>query len=163
MTPAPFDRGRPSGLLRAFLRFPILLYRIGLGRLLGDRFLLLTHTGRKSGRPRRTVIEVLRRDPVTGACSVAAAWGDRSDWVRNLRRDSRARVAIGADSFPAIADFLEKAAAAEELLAYAERHPTAFRALTRTLMGEAAPATCPGIARLAASVPIVMFRPVGEA
>ena len=42
-------------LRRALFRAPIWLYRLGLGGLLGGRFLLLTHTGRTSGRPRQVV------------------------------------------------------------------------------------------------------------
>lgn len=40
----------PRGLLCWFFRMPIWLYRFGLGRLLGDRFLVLTHIWRKSRR-----------------------------------------------------------------------------------------------------------------
>jgi hypothetical protein len=50
----------PTGWVRALLRLPILLYRLHLGWLLGHRFLLLTHVGRKSGLQRRTVLEVVR-------------------------------------------------------------------------------------------------------
>ena len=38
----------PRGWLRALLRVPTLLYRVHTGWLLGHRFLLLTHVGRKS-------------------------------------------------------------------------------------------------------------------
>jgi hypothetical protein len=37
-------------LLRLLFRTPTMLYRIRMGWLLGDRFLLLTHTGRKTGK-----------------------------------------------------------------------------------------------------------------
>ena len=52
----------PHGLLRFGLRLPIWLYRLHLGWLFGNRFLLLTHIGRKSGLPRQTVIEVVKHD-----------------------------------------------------------------------------------------------------
>ncbi len=39
------------------MRAPIGPYRIGLGGLLGRRFLLLEHVGRRSGLPRHTVID----------------------------------------------------------------------------------------------------------
>ena len=47
------------GLSRALVRAPILAYRCGLGVLLGDRFVLLTHVGRTTGRPRHVVLEVV--------------------------------------------------------------------------------------------------------
>jgi len=42
----------PRGLVRLAFRAPIWLYRAHLGWLLGYRFVLLTHTGRKSVLPR---------------------------------------------------------------------------------------------------------------
>ena len=50
--------GRPSALVRALFRVPILVYRSGFAgfeRLVGLRFVLLTATGRRSGLPRDTV------------------------------------------------------------------------------------------------------------
>jgi hypothetical protein len=46
------------GALRYFFA-PVSLYRLHLGWLLGHRFLLLTHTGRRSGLRRQTVLEVM--------------------------------------------------------------------------------------------------------
>ena len=44
-------------LMKHAYRFPVLLYRLGLGRLAGRLFMILTTTGRSSGLPRRTAIE----------------------------------------------------------------------------------------------------------
>ena len=52
----------PHGLSRLAFRLPIWLYHSHLGWLLGTRFVLLTHTGRKSGLSRQTVLEVVRYD-----------------------------------------------------------------------------------------------------
>ena len=49
----------PKGFNRLMFRAPIWLYRLGLGWMLGKRFLLLNHTGRESGLPRQTVLEVV--------------------------------------------------------------------------------------------------------
>jgi hypothetical protein len=43
-------RRRPGRPALAVFRLPLLLYRQGWGRLLGDTFLLLVHEGRKSGK-----------------------------------------------------------------------------------------------------------------
>ena len=85
----------PSGLLRAALRLPIWLYRAGLGWLLGDRFLMLTHTGRKSGRKHETVIEVVKHEPGTGTYYVVSGWGSRSDWYLNVRKNPLVSLQIG--------------------------------------------------------------------
>jgi deazaflavin-dependent oxidoreductase (nitroreductase family) len=78
-------RDRRSPLARLFLRLPIGLYRLGLGWVLGHQFLLLTHTGRRTGRVHETALKVLRYDPATGESVVASAWGPSADWYRNIR------------------------------------------------------------------------------
>ncbi|MFN3308074.1 MAG: hypothetical protein ACK44E_02605 [Anaerolineales bacterium] len=47
----------PKGLVKLLFKTPILLYRLGLGVLVGRLFMVLTTTGRKSGVARRTAIE----------------------------------------------------------------------------------------------------------
>jgi hypothetical protein len=49
--------------LRWVFRAPRRLYDVGWGGLLGHRFLLLRHTGRRTGRQHAVVLEVLRHDP----------------------------------------------------------------------------------------------------
>ena len=47
---------KPTGVLKWGYNLPIALYRVRLGWLLGHRFLLLTHQGRKTGRILQTVL-----------------------------------------------------------------------------------------------------------
>ncbi|HZD55150.1 MAG TPA: nitroreductase family deazaflavin-dependent oxidoreductase, partial [Anaerolineales bacterium] len=77
------ELGPPTGLARLALRAPIWIYRLGLGKLLGNRFLELTHIGRKSGLPRHTVLEVVRYDPANGIYYIAVGFGKHSDWYKN--------------------------------------------------------------------------------
>ena len=77
-------KDRRAWLPHLMFRLPILLYRIGLGALLGHQFLLLTHAGRRSGLVHETVLKVLSYDPSTGESIVASAWGPQTDWYRNL-------------------------------------------------------------------------------
>src|SRR5581483_6476732 len=72
----------PRGVARRLARLPIWLYRLGLGRLLGERFLMLTHIGRTSGRLRQTVVEVVRHDRLSDTYIIASGWGERADWYR---------------------------------------------------------------------------------
>ena len=62
---ALFSKGPPRGIKRLFFRFPLLLFKAGLGPLFGQRFLKLTHTGRVSGLERETVLEVVKHDTET--------------------------------------------------------------------------------------------------
>jgi deazaflavin-dependent oxidoreductase (nitroreductase family) len=86
---------RPSGLAAWLLRLPVLLYRLGLGWLLGYRFAQITHRGRRSGRIYRSVVEVVRFDPATHEVVVLAAWRGRTDWYRNLEAAPALEISIG--------------------------------------------------------------------
>jgi hypothetical protein len=70
-------RSAPRGLARLAFRLPIWLYHLRLGWLLGDRVLLLTHIGRKSGLPRQAVIEVVRHDPASDTYIIASGLARR--------------------------------------------------------------------------------------
>ena len=122
---------RPRGLLRLFLRFPIVLYRLGLGWLLDDRFLMLTHIGRSSGQPRRVVLEVVQHDHATGAYIIASGWGETSHWVRNIAATPRVTVQVGLRTWPAVARRLSAREAEDVLAGYAGRNPVALRILAR--------------------------------
>jgi deazaflavin-dependent oxidoreductase (nitroreductase family) len=85
----------PRGLARLAWRAPIWLYRLRLGGLLGERFLLLNHIGRRSGRPRQAVLEVMYRDGGGGAYFVASGFGERSDWYRNVMVHPDVTIQVG--------------------------------------------------------------------
>ena len=80
-------KAKPGLLVALFRRAPVVLYRAHLGWILGGHFLMLTTTGRKTGRTRRTVLEVMRRaDRSTGALPtlwVVASRGRQTDWYAN--------------------------------------------------------------------------------
>ena len=65
----------PQGLSRFMWRMPIYLYKAHLGWLLGERFLLLTHTGRISGERRQAVLEIIRVDKTKPTYYVASGFG----------------------------------------------------------------------------------------
>jgi deazaflavin-dependent oxidoreductase (nitroreductase family) len=73
--------------MRFFLRFPLWLYRLHLGWLLGNRFVMFQHTGRKSGLPRYTVVEVVQHNPATGVYIIASGWGEKADWFQNIQKE----------------------------------------------------------------------------
>jgi deazaflavin-dependent oxidoreductase (nitroreductase family) len=71
----------PSGLMKWLFKTPILLYRLGLGFVVGRLFMLMTTVGRKSGQPRRTAIEF---HEYKGRKYVFSGWGTKTDWFRNI-------------------------------------------------------------------------------
>src|SRR5215472_15003792 len=118
-----FDPPRPP--LRWVLRMPILLYRLGLGWLLGGRFVLLIVRGWKTGLPRPVVLEVLGRDPQSGGIFVASACGGSAQWMRNVEACPSVQAQVGRPSFQAEMLRLPQQAGAEQLRCYAARHPLA--------------------------------------
>lgn len=113
----------PTGLRRALFRAPIHLYRWHLGGVLGGRFLLLEHLGRKSGKPRQVVLEVVNHDAVGDGYVVAAGFGPRTDWYRNLRAQPNAMIQVGRRRSPIVAEFLDQDAGAEFMAHYGTEHP----------------------------------------
>lgn len=72
-----------QGPLRIFFKIPLVAWRMGYARML-PHFVLLTTRGRKSGQPRRTMLDYHYQD---GVFYLMAGWGDQSDWVRNIQHD----------------------------------------------------------------------------
>jgi len=107
---------KPHGLTLRLYRLPIALYRLGLRGLLGARFLLLEHRGRRSGRTRYAVLEVVRRDDATGACIVGSGFGEGSEWFLNLMADPRCHFQVGRRRFAATARRLAQEETERELL-----------------------------------------------
>ena len=141
--------------MRTLLRAPIAMYRWRLGWLLGERFLLLTHTGRRSGQARQTVLEVVDHDQATDRYVVASGWGRGSDWFQNIQHQPAVRVGVGRRSFPAAARILPTEEAAQALATYARRHPMAFRWLVRAIFGRTAAGHGLQVAQMASLLPLV--------
>jgi deazaflavin-dependent oxidoreductase (nitroreductase family) len=151
-------RKKPQGLLRLAFRLPIWLYRFRLGWLLDSRFLLLTHTGRKSGQQYQTVVEVIRHDKAADTYYVVSGFGRNADWYRNVKHNPNVVVTVGARTTPARAEFLSPAESAQEVRSYAERHPIAFTTLTRFLLGYTPDLASDNVEQLAEAMPVVAFR-----
>jgi deazaflavin-dependent oxidoreductase (nitroreductase family) len=149
----------PSKALRFGLRLPIWFYRAHLGWLLGDRFLMLTHTGRKSGKPRRTVIEVVQHKKETDTYYVVSGWGEKSDWYQNIHKSPFVTVQVGGRKFQSKAEFIPTEKAIDKLKAYAHDHPTAFNELSLLFLGERMKAESDAPQRIAEKMPMVAFHP----
>ncbi len=122
-------RKPPRGLARLAFRLPIWLYRLHLGWILGERFLLLQHIGRKTGRLRETVLEIVRSDPVEGTYIIAAGFGEESDWFQNLVQTPRATIQVGRLKIGVQAERISHEEAISEYQTYAQQHPAALRGL----------------------------------
>jgi len=148
----------PRGLRRSLLRLPIVAYRYGCGFLLGHRLVLISHTGRRSGRAFEVVLEVVARSAV-GEVTVASGYGPRADWYRNLLADPETTMAVGRDFRRAVARPLTPDEGAEAMLAYARRHRRAARVLARH-MGYEIDGSDADLAALGRAIPFVRLTPV---
>ncbi|MGP3921039.1 nitroreductase family deazaflavin-dependent oxidoreductase [Nonomuraea sp. 10N515B] len=149
--PAP-----PTGLRRALWRLPIQLFRMKLGPLVGRRIMLLTHTGRVSGRPRQAVVEIVQNDK--SSYVVASGFGPRADWYRNVMATPEVTIQIGGQVRQAVATPIEADEGAEIMARYAPRHPVAARELCK-LMGFAVDGSVDDYREVGRRIPFVRFTP----
>ena len=77
--PIPYPE---NPIIRTFYRTPILLYRLGLGKVIGKFIMIISTFGRKSGKVRRTPIEYFRKGDLIYAIS---GFERDPDWYRNLK------------------------------------------------------------------------------
>ncbi len=88
-----FVRNRPDPFLRFLLRLPILKYKIGLGKSIGNR--ILNTRGRITGKPRQTALGYAY-DPSTKGCQGMTGWDGRSDWYRNVLAEPEVVLWVGS-------------------------------------------------------------------
>jgi deazaflavin-dependent oxidoreductase (nitroreductase family) len=89
-------------------------YALGLGSLIGRAILLLTTTGRKTGRRRVTPLQY---EEIDGLIHIGSARGTRADWYRNIKANPTVELRVRNKRFKGrgetvtdlqqVADFLE--------------------------------------------------------
>lgn len=119
----------PRGLARLAWRAPIWLYRLGLGGLLGGRFVLLNHVGRKSRQLRQAVVEVVSHNKETGTYIVASGFGEKADWYKNVTVYPDITIQVGWRRTAVHVERLPLPQATEVMLDYNRRHPAALGTL----------------------------------
>jgi deazaflavin-dependent oxidoreductase (nitroreductase family) len=116
------------------LRLPITLYRLKLGWLLGQRFVLLQHIGRKSGQVRKTVVEVIGHERSNDTYYIVSGWGYTANWYQNLLATPLITIQVGRRKLDVRAETVSPSEGAQVLLDYRQKHLLAARELSR-LMG----------------------------
>ncbi len=97
------------------------LYAIGLGPIVGKIILLLTTTGRRSGKKRITPMQY---EQIGSDYYVGAARGLKADWVRNLQANPNIEVRVGRAHFSGIAEVVNNPAKfADFMEVRLEHHP----------------------------------------
>lgn len=152
---------KPRGVLRILFRLPIYLYRLDLGWVLGYRFLMVTHQGRKSGLLRQTVLEVVHYDSATSQSIVVAALGEQADWYRNVQAAAALEVQTGRLRYVPDHHFLTPDATYDVWTRFERKHPREASIAVR-LLGWTYDGTEAGRRRLAGEIRLVAFRPRGK-
>jgi len=122
---------KPNRVLGATLRFPGTIYALHLGWIFGHRFLLLTHRGRKSGLIHQTPLEVIHYERATRTSTVISAWGEKSDWYRNIQKSPALQIQTGRDRYVPEQRFLTEEERDRELELYARNHGPSAKVLSR--------------------------------
>ena len=87
MTEMQLDVEQLRQMFKSFNKFMLTLWRLGLGPWLSiwpegfGRYMVITHTGRKSGKQYKTPVNYAQ---VNGDVYCAAGFGAKSDWYQNI-------------------------------------------------------------------------------
>jgi deazaflavin-dependent oxidoreductase (nitroreductase family) len=108
---------------------PLISRRFRRGSKPSQLVLVLTTTGRKSGRPHKTPLQYELLD---GAYYVASARGTQADWFQNILGDPVVTVEIAGREFSAQAEAItDPMRTADFFEIRLERHPKMMKALMR--------------------------------
>ncbi|WP_199432657.1 nitroreductase family deazaflavin-dependent oxidoreductase [Qaidamihabitans albus] len=149
----------PTGITRLVFRLPIRLYRLGLGWLLGRRLLYLVHIGRKSGRPREVVLEVVGRD---SGYLVCAGFGPNTDWYRNVLDTPEVTIQVGRHRTRAVAEALPTEEGGDVMALYGAQRPRLARRGLRKLMGIEVDGSTEDFRAAGRTLPFVRFTPLPQ-
>ena len=117
MNPAVFDWAKMKNIQKIHR----VLYAIGLGPVIGRIILLLTTTGRTSGKKRVTPLQY---EKIGTEYYIGAARGLKADWVRNIQADPHVEVYVGAKHFIGTAEVIDDPVKfADFMEVRLERHP----------------------------------------
>jgi deazaflavin-dependent oxidoreductase (nitroreductase family) len=147
-------------LLKLAFRLPIHFYHANLGWLLGRRFLMLTHTGRRTGKPHDTVLEIMAHRG--SEMIVMSAFGRNANWLRNIQANPEIHITTGRRNFAATYRILTQAEAVAVMAEYERRNRLAtpiIRAVLPRLLGWSYDGSAQAHSRLAAQLPFIAFRP----
>jgi deazaflavin-dependent oxidoreductase (nitroreductase family) len=153
---------RSNAVLCGLLRAPAYLYRWRCGWLLGRRFLLLVHVGRRTGLRRETVLEVMEYRDEGPEVVVMSAFGPKADWLLNTQAASGAEVVIGSRRFAAAHRVLGVDEAVRVIAGYEQRNrliAPVIRAALSCLLGWRYVGSDLDRRWLVAHLPLVAFRP----
>jgi deazaflavin-dependent oxidoreductase (nitroreductase family) len=123
---------KPGRLLAAINLLPKLIFKLRLSRLFGARFAMITHRGRKSGKPHTVIVETADGSPASGRLVYIVAYGKRAQWYKNLKAAPAVSLEIAGRVYEQPRhEFLDRAGTQRAIESYWERYPRLARFLWR--------------------------------
>jgi deazaflavin-dependent oxidoreductase (nitroreductase family) len=129
-TSAKRNNQKPFAFMIPLMKMPLVLYRLGLGWVFGNRFIQLTHKGRQSGRIYRSVLAVLHIDEESHEIKVVSPWSE-SNWFKNIQATPALEVETGNLRFSPKQRDLAPEEIAALLIDYRREHPLFSRIIAR--------------------------------
>ncbi len=121
---------KPPAFMLPFMKMPLILYGMGLGRLLGRRFMLITHVGRRSGKVYRSVLAVLRFDEQTHEILAVSPW-TTSNWYRNIQATPALEIETAGIRYAPSQRSLSPEEIAAGFIEFRRQHPIFSRMVAR--------------------------------
>lgn len=115
--PIPYPQNE---ILKKIYRFPILLFRLGLSKLVSKYILILSTFGRKTGKTRHTPVEYFRYQD---RFYVMSGFGAKPDWYKNILSDPHITLQLDQKIFTSIARKPETESEWEAVIAYLKSSP----------------------------------------
>jgi deazaflavin-dependent oxidoreductase (nitroreductase family) len=134
MTNTPIQR--PRGWLKIFFKVPVLLARMGLAgweRLLGLEWMLLVTIGRKSGKKRFTMVDVLLYDRETDTYFIEVGFGKNSDWYQNIQVNPDFEAKVGRRRFKAKIEELPRDTAGDVMVNFVRCRPAYSKSIMKMI------------------------------
>ena len=128
------DLKPPSGWLKFFFKVPVFVARMGFAgweRVIGVEWMLLTTVGRKSGKKRYAMVDVLLHDKETDTYFIEVGFGQRSDWYRNIQASPVFQAQVGRRKFRATAEELPREKTADVMVAFVRQRPKYARSVMK--------------------------------
>jgi deazaflavin-dependent oxidoreductase (nitroreductase family) len=118
--------------------------------------IVLHHVGRRSGQPRTTGLQQIYHDSDKGTYYVAAAYGPKSDWWRNVVANPQVTIDIGGDVLVVVAAPVDPTEASRIMAAAVEQDPgLREKAFKHAKVENSDP---DGIAKVVATNPLMSFQ-----
>ena len=113
-----------------FFKLPLFFYRMGLGRIFGKRFMVLTHVGRKSGKVHQSVLAIVGFDPKTREIRAVSPWSS-SNWFRNIQATPALEVQTAGVRYAPRQRWLSAEEIASGFIEFRRRYPIFSRMVAR--------------------------------